>query len=156
MEFASVIVLNKCDLVTRAQIEAVKKTIRALNGSAKIIEAVNSNVSIDSIIDEKTFDFDECQQSPMWIKAMNDETAKIPETEEYGISSFVFRCRKPFHPGRLMDFINNHLGQGDDEESAPKVLRSKGFFWLASRPSDMMIWSQAGGLFQISPGGLWW
>jgi G3E family GTPase len=127
------------------------------------------------VIGSNSFDFDKCQQSPTWIRAINDDTEKIPETEEYGISSFVFRARKPFHPERLMEFVNEHMGQRDGDDSDPevdeepsgrllgqcdssnsRVLRSKGFFWLAARPTQMMIWSQAGGLIHISEGGPWW
>ena len=154
VEFASVIVLNKCDLCTREQLDEIKMNIRSLNSEAKIIETVNSQINIDEVVGSKSFDFDACQQSPLWVKAMNDEAEKIPETEEYGISSFAFRQRRPFHPDRLMSFIENYMGV--DSDSDFKVLRSKGFFWLATRPEYMMVWSQAGGLFQLSGGGVWW
>ena len=177
VEFASVILINKCDLVNPEELAYVRGVVRALNGDAKIIESVNSKIDIGEIIGSKSYDFEKVSQSASWIKAINDQSDKVPETEEYGISSFVYRSRKPFHPQRLMDFIVNELGDQDDQDdkddkerlegsparpSTPQslarseVIRSKGFFWLASRPAEMMVWSQAGGLFQLTPGGDWW
>ena len=159
VEFASVIIVNKCDCVDNSEMADIKRTIRSLNADARILESVQSKVDIDEIVGSESFDFETCQQSPMWVKAMNNEAEKVPETEEYGISSFVFRARRPFHPQRLMNFVENYLGAegaADAGGTEFKVLRSKGFFWLASRPEHMMIWSQAGGLLQISPGGVWW
>jgi G3E family GTPase len=132
-----------------------------------IIESIRSKIDINEVIGSESYDFDQVSQSPAWIKAINDDSEKVPETEEYGISSFLYSARKPFHAARLMDFINTKLAVDDDDDdnvevattnslSTTRILRSKGFFWLASRPKEMMIWSQAGGLFQLSPGGAWW
>jgi len=165
VEFASVLLLNKCDLVPPAHLARVKHVLRALNADAKIIESVRSKIDVAEVVGARTYDFDKVSQSAAWIKAINDESEKVPESEEYGISSFVYRARRPFHPERLMAFITDKLGHDDeDEEEAgagagddrPCVVRSKGFFWIASRPAEMMLWSQAGGLFQLSPGGRWW
>lgn len=171
IEFASVVIVNKCDCVDDAQLAKIKQSIRSLNAEAKILESINSQVDVNEIVGSKSFDFDKCQQSPLWIQAINNSEPRgqeISETDEYGISSFVFRARRPFHPERLMNIVANHLGgsNDDDEEENAKeesssssdfrVLRSKGFFWLASRPQEMNLWSQAGGLFQMSPSGIWW
>ena len=168
VEFASVILINKCDLTTPDNLVKVRQMIRALNSNAKIIESIRSKIDINEVIGSESYNFDQVSQSPAWIKAINDDSEKLPETEEYGISSFLYNARKPFHAARLMDFINCKLAVHDDMNDGGKavnksslltttrILRSKGFFWLASRPKDMMIWSQAGGLFQLSPGGAWW
>eukprot|EP00547_Thalassionema_nitzschioides_P001258 CAMPEP_0194216050 /NCGR_PEP_ID=MMETSP0156-20130528/18236_1 /TAXON_ID=33649 /ORGANISM="Thalassionema nitzschioides, Strain L26-B" /LENGTH=512 /DNA_ID=CAMNT_0038944723 /DNA_START=73 /DNA_END=1611 /DNA_ORIENTATION=+ len=172
VEFASVVVINKCDAVTSAELQQITQMIKSLNSEAKLIQTTHSKVDMDELIG--TFDFDTCQQSPLWIQEINKGPGRhgevVSETEEYGISSFVFRARRPFHPQRLHELIENYLGgdgdsddddNTDDTEDTKKkstfrVLRSKGFFWLASRPIEMMLWSQAGGLFQFSPSGLWW
>ena len=127
VEFASVILLNKCDLCSPEQLNEVKTNIRALNAEAKIIETVNSQVNIDEIVGSRSFDFEACQQSPLWVKAMNDEAEKLPETEEYGISSFAFKQRRPFHPDRLMRFIEQNM-DANNKDTEFKILRSKGFF----------------------------
>ena len=169
VEFASVILINKCDLATPENLVKVRQMIRALNSNAKIIESVRSKIDINEVIGSQSYDFDQVAQSPAWIKAINDNSEKVPETEEYGISSFLYTSRIPFHAERLMEFVNTKLAVDDDEDddvvkstdntspsSSTRILRSKGFFWLASRPTEMMVWSQAGGLFQLSPGGAWW
>lgn len=165
VEFASIIVLNKCDLVSQNELKEVKTMIRSLNSEAKIIESINSNININEIIGSNSYNFTKVSQSVAWLKAINSDVEHTPETEEYGISSFVYRARRPFHSERLMNFIENELGDEDndvDEEkrdhinNKQKILRSKGFFWLATRPEEMMVWSQAGGLFQLTPGGNWW
>ncbi len=168
VEFASIIILNKCDLVSQNELKEVKSMIRSLNSEAKIIESINSKININEIIGSNSYNFTKVSQSVAWLKAINSDEEHIPETEEYGISSFVYRARRPFHSERLMSFIENELGDDDEEDDIKKkendnnnhdrqkVLRSKGFFWLATRPEEMMVWSQAGGLFQLTPGGNWW
>jgi G3E family GTPase len=169
VEFASIIILNKCDLVSQNELKEVKSMIRSLNSEAKIIESINSKININEIIGSNSYNFTKVSQSVAWLKAINSDEEHTPETEEYGISSFVYRARRPFHSERLMSFIENELGDDDDEDddikkkendndnhNRQKVLRSKGFFWLATRPEEMMVWSQAGGLFQLTPGGNWW
>lgn len=181
VEFASVVVINKCDLVSADELRRVRQAVRALNNDAKVIESVRSRIDVGEVIGSKSYDFEKVSQSATWLKAINDPSDKVPETEEYGISSFVYRARRPFHPDRLMDFINTSLAtitddnddDDDDEDDdkvadekdevgekpslpAPRIIRSKGFFWLASRPNEAMVWSQAGGLFSLTPGGDWW
>eukprot|EP01041_Mallomonas_annulata_P010756 gene10756-22475_t len=189
VEFASIILLNKCDLISQEQLQKLKKVLKCLNNEAKIVETIRCKIDVNELIGSKSFDYEKVSQSATWIKAINSKEEHIPETEEYGISSFVYRARKPFHPSRLLNFIENELDQGlrtndndddDDEDenngnesiedtakasssasslstpSSSIILRSKGFFWLASRSSQSLVWSQAGGLFQITPGGQWW
>jgi G3E family GTPase len=88
------------------------------------------------------------------------DSCSRPEAEDSGVRSFIYRARRPFHPSRLFAFLSGRLNREGETDKAfdiayPEVLRSKGFFWLASRPTEMLIWSQAGGLFQLSPGGIW-
>eukprot|EP01038_Epipyxis_sp_PR26KG_P010105 gene10105-13581_t len=177
VEFASVIIINKCDLVSDSNLMKVQQVVRALNADAKIICSTHSNIDIHEIIGSKSFEFEKAAQSATWIKAINNEEDKIPETEEYGIKSFIYRARRPFHGDRLMNFIENELSASQDDdiasninnnndiitipesnqmESCGLVLRSKGFFWLATRSKESLVWSQAGGLFHITPGGMWW
>ena len=178
VEFASVIVINKCDLVDANELLRVKQAVAALNSEARILCTTRSKVDISEIVGSKSYDFDKVSQSATWLRAINNPEEKLPETEEYGISSFVYRARQPFHPTRLMNFINSRLSSlssdqdnedNEDEEDeedggdvggedgpAPHIIRSKGFFWLASRPEEAMVWSQAGGLFSLTPGGAWW
>ena len=176
VEFASVVVINKCDLVSAEELRRVKQAVKALNSEAKVLETVRSKIDISEVIGSKSYDFEKVSQSATWLQAINDDSEKVPETEEYGISSFVYRSRKPFHPSRLMNFINTRLAtitDDDDDDDVtvtgtvsieeeisefppPRIIRSKGFFWLASRPNESMVWSQAGGLFSLTPGGDWW
>lgn len=146
VEFANVIVLNKCDLVTPGMLGNLKAVLRKLNAQAKIVTAVKGQVPLKELLNTGLFDFDTFSQSAGWQAELENE--HIPETEEYGISSFVYRSRKPFHPERFWQYIN---------ESWPgNVIRSKGLFWLASRPETAMNWSQAGGSLRAERAGYWW
>lgn len=146
VEFANVIVLNKCDLVSPEQLGNLKAMLRQLNAGANIIEAVNGEVPLNSILNTGLFDFDTTARSAGWQAELEKE--HIPETEEYGISSFVYRSRKPFHPDRFWQYIN--------ERWPGNVIRSKGLFWLASRPKLAVNWSQAGGSLRAEKAGYWW
>lgn len=146
VEFANVIVLNKCDLVSKEKLGNLKAVLRKLNANAKIIEAVKGRVPLKEILHTGLFDFDTTSQSAGWQAELENE--HTPETEEYGISSFVYRGRKPFHPQRFWQYIN---------DSWPgNVIRSKGLFWLASRPDIAVNWSQAGGSLRAEKAGYWW
>lgn len=147
IEFANVIILNKTDLVTAEQIETLKAIIRKLNVDAKIIEGRFGKVSPAQILNTGLFDFDKTSQSAGWIEELNKPN-HTPETEEYGISSFVYRSRRPFHPQRFWNYINN--------EWHANIIRSKGLFWLASRPDEALNWSQAGGSLRSEKAGVWW
>jgi G3E family GTPase len=146
VEFADVIVLSKGDLAGDEQIDAVEATVRALNRSARIVRARHGRVDLDEVLDTGRFDMETAQNSAAWVAELNGE--HTPETEEYGIGSFVYRARRPFHPARLM----NHIREGD----WAGVIRSKGFFWLATRPRWVYVWSQAGASCAFEPTGQWW
>lgn len=147
VEFCDVIVLNKLDLISVAQKERLKAILQGLNPRAEIVEASFGKVPLEKVLDTRKFDFEEAAKSPKWLKELRGE--HVPETEEYGISSFVFRARKPFHPTRLWNLVNdNSFWKG--------VLRSKGFFWLATRMKIVGEWAQAGGSINFSPAGAWW
>jgi G3E family GTPase len=147
IEFANVIVLNKTDLVHANTVGLLKAFIQKLNPSAKIITSDFSKVDPKEILNTKLFDFEEAQSSAGWQKELEVGT-HTPETEEYGISSFVFRNHKPFHPERLWKYINEDYPSG--------VIRAKGLFWLASRPNDAINFSQVGGSSRIEKAGFWW
>ncbi len=147
IEFANVIVLNKTDLVNAKTVGLLKASIQKLNPSAKIISATFSKVHPKEILNTNLFDFEEAQTSAGWQKELEGGT-HIPETEEYGISSFVFRNQKPFHPERFWKYIN--------EEYPNTIIRAKGLFWLASRPDDAINFSQAGGSSRMERAGVWW
>jgi len=145
VEFADVIVLNKCDLVSEEQLRKVEGTIRSLNAAAKVIRSTMSIVPLAAVLGTNLFDMDRASRSAKWIKELNSE--HTPETEEYGVSSFVFEARRPFHPERLYNFVvSGNL----------KTVRSKGFVWLANRSDIAGMWSQAGGSFHLAPAGVWW
>ncbi len=145
VEFANVILINKADCVTPEKLREVEGVIRALNPEADVIPTVRGNVPLDRILDTKRFDMDKASASAGWIKEL--QGVHTPETEEYGIASFVFRSRLPLHPKRFWDFIHSN---------PPGLLRSKGYFWLASRPMIVGLWSQAGGMAEYRPVGYWW
>ena len=147
IEFANVILLNKCDLVGKSDLGILKSIIEKLNPSAKIIESIHSKIDFNEIINTKLFDFEKAEQSAGWIEELNKDE-HTPETEEYGISSFVFRSKKPFHPTRFWNYVQNYFPS--------TIVRSKGLFWLASRPAQALIWSQAGGSLKADSAGVWW
>ena len=147
IEFANVIILNKTDLVDAKTIGLLKASIQKLNPGAKIITSNFSKVDPKEILNTKLFDFEEAQSSAGWQKEL-EGGAHTPETEEYGISSFVFRNQKPFHPQRFWQYVNEKYPSG--------VIRAKGLFWLASRPEDAINFSQAGGSSRMERAGVWW
>ena len=147
IEFANVIILNKTDLVTENHLGVLRATIEKLNPAARVIESSFSKVATKEILNTNLFDFEEAEQSAGWMEELSKDE-HIPETEEYGISSFVFRSRTPLDPKRFMDFI-----QSDFPDT---VIRSKGLFWLASRPEQALVWGQAGSSLKIDSAGVWW
>jgi G3E family GTPase len=145
IEFADVIVVNKGDLVSMDEMARLASILHTLNPEAEIVVSKFGEVPLQKILDTGRFDFDRASAAPGWLKEMRGE--HLPETEEYGISSFVYRARRPFHPQRFMDLIQSEWDG---------VLRSKGYFWLATRMDFAGSWSQAGGVCRHSAAGLWW
>ncbi|MEU6353272.1 GTP-binding protein [Streptomyces sp. NPDC047072] len=145
IEFADVLVLNKLDLVSAEETARLRAALTRLNPVARIVEAVHGKVALQQVLGTGLFDLDRAQQAPGWVQELNGE--HIPETEEYGVSSTVFRSELPFHPGRLWDFVTEEL----DSDRYGRILRSKGFFTLASRPHVTGLWSQAGSVARFEP-----
>ncbi|MFN3986594.1 MAG: zinc metallochaperone GTPase ZigA [Rhodocyclaceae bacterium] len=145
IEFCDVIVLNKVDLISDMERERLMAILRSLNPRARIEVAEFGKVSLDRLLDTGLFDFDEAAKAPGWLQELRG--THTPETEEYGIFSFVYRARRPFHPQRFFDFV---------ESEWPGVVRSKGFFWLASHPTLAGNWSQAGAVARHGVAGHWW
>ena len=145
VEFADVLVVSKADLVDEESIFEVIGVLKALNPSAEIIVSSNSDIAIDKVLGTGRFDMEKSMQSPAWIKELNNE--HTPETEEYGISSFAFRARKPFHPARLLEYLNSSAWD--------KIIRSKGYVWIATRNDHGCMWSQAGTSCRLEPAGKW-
>jgi G3E family GTPase len=147
VEFADVLVVNKVDLIPGAELAELKTILRRLNPEARLVEAIRGEVPLRAVLDTGLFDMERAQGSPGWLKELQLGKAHVPETDEYGIGSFVFRARRPFHPERFWNFI--HAGW-------PGLLRSKGYFWLATRHDIVGLWSQAGGTAEYRPIGYWW
>lgn len=147
IEFADVILISKIDLISQHEREELMAILERLNAHAKIIPMVMGEVPLDQILNTGRFDFERAAQAPGWLQELRGE--HVPETEEYGIASTAYRARRPFHPQRFYDFIDRPWVNG-------KLLRSKGFFWLASKHQDAGSWSQAGGLMRHGFAGRWW
>ncbi len=147
VEFADVILISKIDLIGQAERDELLAILGRLNATAEIIPMVMGQVPLEKILDTGRFDFERASQAPGWLKEMRGE--HVPESEEYGIASTAYRARRPFHPQRFFDFLDREWTNG-------RLLRSKGYFWLASRPQDAGSWSQAGGLMRHGFAGRWW
>jgi G3E family GTPase len=146
IEFANVIIINKIDLVSEDQVEELHAIIHKLNPEASIITTSKSEVVLNSVINTGLFDYEKAEASAGWLQELENE--HVPETEEYGISSFVFRSKKPFHPERFLTYLNERFPQN--------IIRSKGLFWLASRSNQALLWSSAGGSCKADSAGVWW
>ena len=145
VEFANVIVINKADLLSEHALGELQALLQHLNPEAELIVATRGVVAPARLLGTGRFDFEQAEAAPGWQKELNGE--HVPETEEYGIGSFVYRARRPFHPERLWRAVDTGL---------PGVLRAKGFFWVATRPDLVGTWSQAGQLLEVNPGGYWY
>lgn len=147
IEFANIIVLNKTDLVHEDTIGVLKTMIHKLNPKAKIIKSSYGQVAPNDILNTGLFDFEEAEQSAGWQEEL-EKDEHTPETEEYGISSFVYRSKKPFDATRFMNYVQSQFPHN--------IIRSKGLFWLASRPEQALVWGQAGGSLKTDSAGVWW
>ena len=147
IEFADVIVLNKVKDATPEQVDAARKIIRSLNADAEIVETSFSEVPPAKIFDTGLFDFAKAETHPMWAKELYGFADHVPESEEYGVVSHVYRARRPFNPQAIHDLLNGPL---------PGVIRAKGHFWIASRPEWLAEFSLAGALSSVEPMGTWW
>ncbi|MFE9698200.1 GTP-binding protein [Streptomyces sp. NPDC006270] len=145
IEFADVIVLNKIDLVDTASADLLRATLSRLNPAARVVSAERGRVPVGEVLGTARFDLERAQQAPGWVRELNGD--HVPETEEYGISSTVFRSDTLFHPGRLWSFVTEALDSG----MYGQVLRSKGFFTLATRSHVTGLWSQAGSVVRFEP-----
>ena len=147
IEFANVIILNKIDLISKEELKIITAIIYGLNAKAKIIETSLSQVDMKEVIDTGLYDLEEAQEHPLWAQELYNPNEHVPETEEYGITSFVYYAREPFDPKRIHSFFSQEW---------PGVLRAKGFFWLSSRPDFVGEISQAGAFVRHKGIGRWW
>ncbi|WP_107496489.1 GTP-binding protein [Thalassobius sp. I31.1] len=147
IEFADVVILNKVDDAGADKVDAARKIVRSLNADAEIIEANQSDVAAEKILDTGLFDFDQAHEHPMWAKELYGFADHVPETEEYGVASFVYRGKAPFIPEKILAVLNGDL---------PRVIRAKGHFWIATRPEWVAEFSLAGSLSSVKPIGTWW
>jgi G3E family GTPase len=145
VEFADVLVLSKVDRCTEPDLAALEAVLRGLNSRAAIVRAIRGDVPLELLVDARRFDPEAAAAAPGWLRALRGE--EVSESETYGVSSFVWRARRPLHPARFWEVVHQEW---------PGVLRSKGFFWLATRMEIVGVWSQAGGACQVDPGGFWW
>ena len=146
IEFANVIVINKTDLVSADDLLKLEGILRGLNRDATLVRSEHGRAPLSALMDTGLFDFERASAAPGWLAELRGE--HTPETEEYGITSFVYRSRRPFHPQRFHEAVHDGQFAG--------VIRSKGHFWLASKPEFAGLWSQAGALAKLDRAGLWW
>ncbi|MAZ89441.1 MAG: 4-hydroxytetrahydrobiopterin dehydratase [Cellvibrionaceae bacterium] len=147
IEFADVLLVSKTDLVEELDLNRLIAILKTLNTNARIVPIAHGKVNVDDVLNTHSFDFERAQQAPGWLKEMRGE--HVPETEEYGIASFSYEARRPFHPEKFHQFLHS-------TESFGKLIRSKGYFWLASRPEFAGQWSQAGGIAHYGFAGMFW
>jgi len=147
VEFADVLLVSKTDLVEPSEVERLTAILKSLNTHAQVIPISQGQVPVDEVLSTGLFDFERAQEAPGWLKEMRGE--HVPETEEYGISSFSYVARRPFHPEKFHQFVHG-------TEQYGKLIRSKGYFWLATRPEFAGQWSQAGGIARYGFAGMFW
>ena len=148
VEFANVILLNKCDIVDEETLVRIESILKKMNPEAKVHRTTRSDIPLDVVMNTDSFDLDEAESAPGWMKVMRGEPMKS-ELEEYGVSSFVYRRRKPFHPNRLHDLVCK-------DHPLPAVVRSKGYCWLAHENDVSFMWSSAGVIYDVLPNDRWY
>ena len=147
VEFADVILISKTDIAKATEVDRLTAILKTLNTRAKILPISEGQVEVKQVLDTGKFSFEEAQKAPAWLKGMRGE--HVPETEEYGIGSFVYEARRPFNPEKFYQFLHS-------TEQFGKLIRSKGYFWLATRPRFAGQWNQAGGIAHYGFGGMFW
>lgn len=147
VEFADMLLISKTDLISPTELDQLQAILRSLNSIAEIVPMQYGNIPIDKVLGTGKFSFEKAQQAAGWLKEMRGE--HTPETEEYGISSFSYVARRPFHPERFYNLLHNTEPYG-------KLIRSKGYYWLATRPQFAGQWSQAGGIAHYGFAGMFW
>jgi G3E family GTPase len=147
IEFADVVVLNKIGDATPVQRDAARKIVRSLNPEADLVEVDFAKVPFERVLNTGRFDFEKAQQHPVWVKELYGFADHVPETEEYGVRSFVYRARRPFDPAKFHAFVR---------EPWAGIIRAKGHFWLATRPDWVGELSQAGAIVRTEGRGFWW
>lgn len=148
IEFADVVIVNKASEVSAEQLAMVKKVVASLNGDARIIVADYGKVDLDQVVGTGLYDEEQSEQHPLWLKELYDFASHRPESEEYGVESFVYRARRPFDPAKFYDFLTS--------DNLDTVIRSKGHFWLATRPDFLGELAIAGTQKSVSRMGRWW
>ncbi len=147
VEFADVIIINKADLVTEQTVGVLKSALKKLNPKAQVIESTFGKVDPKQILNTGLFNYEEAEEHSGWIEELQKDS-HTPETEEYGIGSFVFNDKRPFNPERFLNYVQDHFPS--------EIIRSKGLLWMSSRPQQAIVWSQAGGSLRAESGGVWW
>ncbi|MBZ9772392.1 GTP-binding protein [Mesorhizobium sp. CO1-1-8] len=147
IEFADLVLINKCDLVDQHTIGEVRSVIRALNAGAEIIEGTRGDIPVDELLSKRRFSLEQATQASGWMRQMRGQ--ETPETEEYGVSSSVYKARVPFQPRRFLSLLERDWTNG-------RLLRAKGYFWLANEPTDIYTLAQTGGTFSYEKTGRWW
>ena len=147
VEFADILLISKTDLVEASEVNRLKAILKTLNTHAQIIPISLGKIDIDKVINTNLFDFERAEKAPGWLKEMQGE--HVPETEEYGISSFSYVARRPFYPEKIHNLLH-------DTKRFGKLIRSKGYFWLGTRPEFVGQWNQAGGIARYGFAGRFW
>jgi G3E family GTPase len=147
VEFSDIILISKTDLVSSEQLKRLTAILKTLNTEAEIVPITNGEIALDKVLGTNRFSFERAEQAAGWLKEMRGE--HIPETEEYGISSFAYTARRPFHPQKFYSFLHQPWPDG-------RLIRSKGYFWLATRPESVGQWNQAGGIARHGFAGMFW
>jgi G3E family GTPase len=144
VEFADVLVLNKADLAAPDELPALRALLATLNPGARVLVAERGRIDVQAILDTGLFDLEKAERMSGWARELAGE--HVPETEEYGIASFVYRARRPFHPARLLGAVQGGF---------PGCVRSKGYIWIATRHDLAGMWSIAGQNLALEPMGFW-